>query len=115
MVFRSAFTLWKLIRFLPFSLLLLNRHLIRHRSQDLYLFGYGRDYKSALRDFVAVSGSIAMPPRYAFGVFYSRYWAYSDVGQMELVREYEARSIPLDVLVTDMVRRERCVWRLSGG
>ena len=40
------------------------------------------DYKGALEDFTKVAGKIPLPPRYAFGVFYSRYWAYSDIGQM---------------------------------
>eukprot|EP00698_Gefionella_okellyi_P018500 TRINITY_DN5552_c0_g1_i1.p1 TRINITY_DN5552_c0_g1~~TRINITY_DN5552_c0_g1_i1.p1 ORF type:complete len:938 (-),score=168.17 TRINITY_DN5552_c0_g1_i1:17-2830(-) len=71
-------------------------------DQDLYLFGYGHDYKTALRDFTRISGSIPVPPRYAFGIFYSRYWAYNDVGMMELVNQYQERDIPLDNLVTDM-------------
>ena len=29
---------------------------------------------------VQVSGKIPIPPRYAFGIFYSRYWAYNDIG-----------------------------------
>ena len=29
-----------------------------------------------------MSGSIPIPPRYAFGIFYSRYWAYDDLGEM---------------------------------
>ena len=29
-----------------------------------------------------VAGRIPLPPRYAFGVFYSRYWAYDDIGEM---------------------------------
>lgn len=36
------------------------------------------DFKGALKDFVAVGGKITMPPRYALGVFYSRWWPYSD-------------------------------------
>lgn len=71
-------------------------------DQDLYMFGHGRRYKEAMADFVAVSGRIPIPPRYAFGVFFSRYWAYSDVDSMGIVREYESHRVPLDVLVTDM-------------
>ena len=29
-----------------------------------------------------VSGKIPIPPRFAFGIYYSRYWAYSDFGDM---------------------------------
>ena len=34
-----------------------------------------------------VSGPIPIPPRFAFGVFYSRYWAYDDIGEMVTNRE----------------------------
>ena len=62
------------------------------------------DYKAALKEFtmvihtqldstspplspslsvsVQVSGKIPLPPRYAFGIYYSRYWAYDDIGDM---------------------------------
>ena len=43
------------------------------------------DYQGALEDFTKVAGKIPLPPRYAFGVFYSRYWAYSDIGQMVIL------------------------------
>lgn len=69
---------------------------------DWYFFGHGRDYKGALADFVAVAGRIPMPPRFAFGAWWSRYWAYSDTELMDLVREFEAHDVPLDVLVIDM-------------
>ena len=29
-----------------------------------------------------VAGKIPIPPRYAFGIYYSRYHAYNDVGEM---------------------------------
>ena len=40
------------------------------------------DYKGAVKDFSLVSGHIPLPPRYTFGVFYFRYWAYNDQGEM---------------------------------
>ena len=45
--------------------------------QDWYFFGYGHDYRRALADFTRVAGKIPMPPRFAFGAWWSRYWAYS--------------------------------------
>ena len=45
-------------------------------TQDLYLFGHGHDYTGAIQDFTRLSGDIPLPPRYTFGVFFSRYWAY---------------------------------------
>ncbi len=69
---------------------------------DWYFFGYGHDYRKALGDFVRVAGRIPLPPRYAFGNWWSRYWAYSDQELNEIVEGYRSRNIPLDVLVIDM-------------
>ncbi|TYZ59127.1 hypothetical protein PybrP1_000052 [[Pythium] brassicae (nom. inval.)] len=71
--------------------------------QDLYFFGHGLDFKGALREFTQLSGRAPVPPRFAFGVFYSRWWAYSDADlQVDIVGQYEDRGLPLDVLVIDM-------------
>src|ERR1700722_553965 len=69
---------------------------------DWYFFGYGHDYKQALGDFVRVAGRIPLPPRFAFGVWWSRYWAYSDAQFDDLVRDFKQNDTPLDVLVIDM-------------
>lgn len=70
--------------------------------QDWYFFGYGHDYKTALADFTRVAGKIPLPPRFAFGLWWSRYWAYTDVEFKQLVEEFESHRVPLDVLVIDM-------------
>lgn len=70
--------------------------------QDWYFFGYGHDYRDALRDFTAVAGRIPMPPRFAFGYWWSRYWTYSDAELRSLVGQMESYGIPIDVLVVDM-------------
>jgi alpha-glucosidase (family GH31 glycosyl hydrolase) len=69
---------------------------------DLYFFGYGHDYRKALGDYVRVAGRIPLPPRFAFGAWWSRYWAYSDQELDELMRGFHENSTPLDVLVIDM-------------
>lgn len=69
---------------------------------DWYFFGYGHDYRRALGDFVRVAGRIPLPPRFAFGVWWSRYWAYSDQELDQLVRGFHENSSPLNVLVIDM-------------
>ena len=71
-------------------------------TQDLYLFGHGHAYPQALYEFTRLAGAIPLPPRYIFGVFYSRYWAYADYDERELVTEYLQHDVPLDVIVTDM-------------
>jgi alpha-glucosidase len=71
-------------------------------GQDLYFFGHGHDYKQALDDFTTVAGHVPIPPRFAFGKWWSRYWAYTDRGFMDLAQQYETHDIPLEVLVVDM-------------
>ncbi len=70
--------------------------------QDYYIFCYGLDYKVALKDFTDIAGKIALPPEYAFGNWWSRYWEYTDLEFRELVDEFEIHDVPLDVLVVDM-------------
>ena len=70
--------------------------------QDLYLFAYGHDYKAALADYAKVAGSIPLPPKYVFGYWWSRYWAYTDDEFLALGREFRSRRIPIDVMVIDM-------------
>ena len=70
--------------------------------QDLYFFGYGYDYKTALADFTQVAGKIALPPRFVFGYWFSRWRSFSEMEFRELVNDFEDYDIPLDVLVIDM-------------
>lgn len=69
---------------------------------DWYFFGYGHNYRKALGDFVRVAGRIPLPPRFAFGVWWSRYWDYTDQELDELVKGFHENNVPLDVLVIDM-------------
>jgi len=70
--------------------------------QDWYFFGYGHEYKKALGDFVKVAGRIPLPPRFAFGAWWSRYWDYSDQEIEEIIHGFRQNSTPLDVFVIDM-------------
>lgn len=70
--------------------------------QDLYLFAYGHDYKAALGDFTKVAGNIPLPPKYAFGYWWSRYWQYSDFEFLDLAKEIRSHNVPVDVMVIDM-------------
>ncbi len=76
--------------------------------RDGYLLAHGRDYVGALQDGSLIFGRQPLPPRYAFGYWYSRYWAYTDKEIEDLVREFDNFDIPLDVLVVDMD------WHLPG-
>jgi len=70
--------------------------------QDWYFFGYGHDYRKAIGDYVRLAGRIPLPPRFAFGVWWSRYWDYTDQELNELVKSFHENDVPLDVLVIDM-------------
>jgi alpha-glucosidase (family GH31 glycosyl hydrolase) len=43
-----------------------------------------------------------LPPRFAFGIWWSRYWAYTDEELQQLVAQFHDHNVPLDVLVVDM-------------
>jgi alpha-glucosidase (family GH31 glycosyl hydrolase) len=69
---------------------------------DYYFFGYGHDYKAELHDFIRVAGRIPLPPRFVFGTWWSRYWAYTDEEFEQLIDQFHSHNVPLDVLVVDM-------------
>lgn len=70
--------------------------------QDWYFFGYGHDYKKALFDFTQVAGRIPIPPKFAFGYWWSRYWTYSDDELRHLLADMRRYDVPIDVLIIDM-------------
>jgi len=76
--------------------------------QDWYFFGYGNEYKTALYDYTQIAGKIPLPPRFAFGYWWSRYWSYSDQEIRNLIADLDRNQIPHDVLVIDMD------WHISG-
>ena len=44
---------------------------------DLYFFGFGLDYRDAIKAFYAVSGPTPVLPRFALGNWWSRYHRYT--------------------------------------
>ncbi len=68
---------------------------------DGYFFAYGNNYKSALQDFVKVFGRIPMVPRWTFGFWYSRWYAYTDKQFIELAKRYRREGVPIDVMIID--------------
>ncbi len=69
---------------------------------DLYFFGYGHDYRAALKDYCRVAGGIPMLPRWALGNWWSRYWEYTEEELTALMREFREREVPLTVCIVDM-------------
>lgn len=70
--------------------------------QDWYIFAYGHDYKAAVKDFTVVAGKIPLPPKYAFGYWWCKYWIYSDTELKDLAQHLKDFSIPTDVMIIDM-------------
>ncbi len=68
---------------------------------DGWFFAYGNDYKGALKDLVTVLGPIPMVPRWTFGFWYSRWYAYTDQEVIALARRYRKENIPIDVMIID--------------
>jgi hypothetical protein len=69
--------------------------------QDWYAFGYGQDLPRALRDLRTLTGRSPLLPRSAFGVWFSKYFAYSAAELKALAARFEAAGIPLDTLSLD--------------
>ncbi|TDD63285.1 DUF5110 domain-containing protein [Kribbella antibiotica] len=79
--------------------------------QDGYLFGYGRDYKQALGDLNTLTGGTNLLPQSAYGVWYSRYHAYStDDYQKTLLPKFRAAKVPIDWLVVDTDFKAPSTW-----
>lgn len=71
-------------------------------SIDLYFFGYGLEYRLALRDFYTLTGKVPLLPRYALGNWWSRYYKYSDETYLNLMNRFEEEKIPFSVAVIDI-------------
>ncbi len=69
---------------------------------DLYFFGYGRDYRDAVRALYAVSGPTPLLPRFALGNWWSRFHPYTAQEYTDLIRRFERAGIPFSVSVIDM-------------
>ncbi|MFI5736365.1 TIM-barrel domain-containing protein [Kribbella sp. NPDC051587] len=79
--------------------------------QDGYFFGYGRDYKRALGDLNALTGGTNLLPQSAYGVWYSRYHAYTTADyQNTLLPKFRSTFVPLDWLVVDTDYKSPNTW-----
>ena len=72
-------------------------------AADWYFFAPGLDYATALRDFVAVSGAPALPPRSVYGVWWSHWEAFNQTFfTSDILGHYASLSLPLDHVVLDV-------------
>ena len=71
-------------------------------GRDDYVFAYGSAYRDCIRDFYKVSGAVPIVPRFALGVWWSRYRQYTQSEYEQLMDRFEAENIPLTVATVDM-------------
>lgn len=69
---------------------------------DYYLFLHKNDYFGAVSDLYDLTGRVPMLPRFVFGNWWSRYWAYSEEGYLNLLDKFREKQIPLSVATLDM-------------
>lgn len=69
---------------------------------DGYIFAYGHDFRECLKAFFEISGKPPLLPRWSFGNWWSRYYAYSEKQYIELMDKFKEEGVPLSVGVIDM-------------
>jgi len=80
-------------------------------QEDFYIFGHGHDYAAALYDYRLIGGYIPLLPRYALGVWFSRWYDYAATDIVtDVIDKYEQFTIPLDVFVLDMNWHTKNDW-----
>lgn len=71
-------------------------------ASDYYAFAYGKNYRETIRAFYQISSPVPLIPRFALGVWWSRYHAYTQEEYLDLMQEFKKRDIPLTVATVDM-------------
>ncbi len=74
----------------------------RGAGTDEYIFAYGHDFRAAVKALYLITGMPPMIPRYALGVWWSRYHAYTDAEYLRVMEKFSARRVPLSVATVDM-------------
>lgn len=71
-------------------------------APDAYVFfPAASGYEAFRADFLRLTGGIPLVPLYALGLWYSRYYAYSEESALAVMDRFRAAQIPLDVFVVD--------------
>ena len=87
------------------SMLLDNKgHFVRRTdsTKDYYAFAYGNNYRETIRAFYQISSPVPLIPRFALGVWWSRYHAYTQQEYLDLMAKFRKEEIPLTVATVDM-------------
>lgn len=70
--------------------------------KDLYIFAYEKNYRETIKAFYNISSPTPLIPRFALGVWWSRYHAYTQKEYLDLMAKFKAENIPLTVATVDM-------------
>lgn len=71
-------------------------------GSDYYAFAYGKSYRETINAFYKISSPVPLIPRFALGVWWSRYHAYTQQEYLDLMQRFEDEDIPLTVATVDM-------------
>ena len=71
-------------------------------GKDYYLFAYGKNYRETINAFYKISSRVPLIPRFALGVWWSRYHAYTQQEYLDLMIRFKNEGIPLTVATVDM-------------
>ena len=74
----------------------------KHKTKDLYIFAYGKDYLKCLQAFFKLTGEVPLIPRYALGNWWSRYRAYTQQEYIDLMEKFKKIGVPITVATVDM-------------
>lgn len=72
------------------------------KGKDYYMFAYGKNYRETVNAFYKISSAVPLVPRYALGVWWSRYHAYTQQEYIDLMLRFKKEGIPLTVATIDM-------------
>ncbi len=73
---------------------------VGNNAPDLYVF-VTSNYRKLRSDYLRLTGPVPLPPLYTFGLWNSRYHAYTEEEALGVVDTYRQRGFPLDLIVID--------------
>lgn len=71
-------------------------------GKDFYIFAYEKNYRETIKAFYKISSPVPIIPRFALGVWWSRYRAYTQKEYTDLMLRFKKEEIPLTVATVDM-------------
>lgn len=78
-------------------------------NHDIYLFVHGKDLGYAFKDYFTLTGFPSLPPRYAFGNWWSSVIKQNKESSLDIINNFIDLEIPLSVYMFDKT------WRINKG